>query len=149
MDSEEKDIFDYLKSWGRQFVSARQICRRAGGQKKWDKSPHWAIPFLNAMVYKNILETDSMAHFRIRPDEKKKKRERWLSPEVAKILKERGLDAEKPHDDRIRPDEKTEKRERWLSPEVAKILKERGLDAEKPHDIADESDGPGGHKSPQ
>jgi hypothetical protein len=98
MDSEEKDIFDYLKSWGRQFVSAREICRRAGGRKKWDKSPHWAMPLLNAMVDKNILETDSMAHYRIRPDEKTEKRERWLSPEVAKILKERGLDAEKPHD---------------------------------------------------
>lgn len=96
MDSDEKEIHDYLKGFGRQFVSAREICRRAGGKRKWAKNPYWAMPVLTAMVDKNILETDEMAHYRIKPDEKEERKKRWLSPEIAKILKEKGLNDDAP-----------------------------------------------------
>src|SRR5262245_14157576 len=33
MDAEEREICDFLKSWVDQYVSQREICRRAGG--KW------------------------------------------------------------------------------------------------------------------
>lgn len=101
MNFDEQEIHDYLKGFGRQYVSAKEICRRAGGKKKFEKSPHWAIPILNAMVDKKILEVDSTAHYRIVPDDKGHKKKQWISPEIEKLLKEKGLDKDK--EDRPEP----------------------------------------------
>lgn len=103
MDSDEKDIFEYLKTFGEQFVAAREICRRAGGRKKYDKSPHWAIPILQSMVDKEILESDSTAHYRIRQEIKKKKEKHWLAPHIKKILEEKGVDPHKTMDIEAEP----------------------------------------------
>ena len=35
MDSEEREIFQFLQTWGDQFVSGKQIARRASGKKKF------------------------------------------------------------------------------------------------------------------
>lgn len=95
MDAEEKEIFEYLKTFGDQFVAAREICRRAGGRKKYDKSPHWAIALLRMMVDKEILESDSSAHYRIRQEIKRKKEKHWLAPHIKKMLEEKGVDPHK------------------------------------------------------
>ena len=44
MDSEEREIFDFLKTWGSDFVSYKEIARRAGGKKKYYENPDWAKP---------------------------------------------------------------------------------------------------------
>ncbi len=93
MDADEKEIYNYLKSMGHQFVSSREICRRAGGKKKWQENPRWAITLLIRMTDKNILEADPLAHYRIKLEEKKK-RGRWVSPHVAKILQGSGQNFE-------------------------------------------------------
>jgi hypothetical protein len=50
---------------------------------------------LNGLVEKKILETDSMAHYRMKPDDREEKRKQWISPEIAKLLKEKSLDEKK------------------------------------------------------
>ena len=35
MDSEEREIFDFLQTWGADFVSYKEIARRAAGRKKF------------------------------------------------------------------------------------------------------------------
>jgi len=94
MNFEEQEIHDYLKGFGKQFVSAKEICRRAGGKKKFDKSPHWAIPLLNSMVDHKILEVDSTAHYRILPEDRDAKKKQWMSPEIERLLKEKELERE-------------------------------------------------------
>ena len=91
MDAEEKEICDFLKSWIDQFVSQREICRRAGGKWRYRENPNWALRVLSRMAEKGILESDASGHFRLAP-EKKDKKKRWLSPELKKLLEGAGGD---------------------------------------------------------
>ncbi|MCU0786415.1 MAG: hypothetical protein MUF81_20710 [Verrucomicrobia bacterium] len=94
MDSDEREIYFYLKSWKQEFISSREICRRAGGKKRFRQEEEWAKPVLLRMAEKGILETDSGGHYRIKPMDMKmlRKGKRWVSPQVARILKESGKD---------------------------------------------------------
>jgi len=86
MDAEEKEICDFLKSWIDQFVSQREICRRAGGKWRFRENPNWALPVLSRMTEKGILESDAAGHFRLAPEKKDDKKKRWLSPHLKKLL---------------------------------------------------------------
>jgi hypothetical protein len=90
MDADERDIYLYLKSWPKLFISASEIARRAGGKRRYREEPEWAIPVLSRMLEKGMLETDSNGHYRInfRYDEEKKKR--WVSPQIQQILARSG-----------------------------------------------------------
>jgi hypothetical protein len=92
MDADEREIYYYLKSWQREFLSSREICRRAGGKKRFQAEPDWAKPVLLRMVEKGILETDASGYYRIKPIHKKDKGTKWVSPHIAKILQESGKD---------------------------------------------------------
>lgn len=97
MDADEREIFLFLKSYGQDYVALREICRRAGGRKRYHEDHEWARPTLNRMVERRILETNSEGQYRVKPTPKKQKSEksvRWVSPEIAKILKEGGVEVE-------------------------------------------------------
>ncbi len=91
MDADEKEISNFLRSFRGQFISGREIARRAGGKWKFRQDPHWAVPILTRLVEKGVLERDSTGHFRLRPKEKNEKK-KWVSPEVQKILAKSGID---------------------------------------------------------
>ncbi|MGH8023970.1 MAG: hypothetical protein ACRED1_10335 [Limisphaerales bacterium] len=93
MDIEEREIFLFLKTYGASYVAAREICRRAGGRRRYDEDHEWAKPILARMAERGILETNSAGQFRLRP-RKRKKEGKWVSPDIAKILKEGGLEVE-------------------------------------------------------
>ena len=91
MQPEEREICTYLKSLPGQWVSARDIARRAGGKSRYGKDPHWAMPLLASLLEKKIIETDSTKHYRlIVKDDKKPKK--WISPQMQKILQSSGKD---------------------------------------------------------
>ena len=93
MDADERDICLYLKSWQGKFVSGKEIARRAGGKSRFRQDPNWAVPLLLRLVEKGILESDATGHFRLRPLEKKKeKNKKFISPELKKILEQSGKD---------------------------------------------------------
>lgn len=93
MDADEREIYYYVKSWGRDFVSAREISRRAGGKHKYRQTPAWAQPAIARMVERGILESDNASHYRVKAaPQKDQKGLRRVSPQVAKILKESGKD---------------------------------------------------------
>ena len=94
MDSEEQEIFFFLKTWGEEFVSAKEIARRASGKQKFYKNPEWAKPLLMRMQERGILESDTQNRFRIKPVSKKTKDKRWVSPDIAKILQKNGVPVE-------------------------------------------------------
>lgn len=91
MNSDERDIVDFLKTCHGQYVSPREICRRGGNKKRYREDPEWALRILPPMVDKNILETDGMGHYKL-AEEKKKERKKWVAPEIQKILEESGKD---------------------------------------------------------
>jgi len=95
MDADEREIYQFLKSWGGQFIAPREICRRAGGRKRFNDEPEWAKPVLLRMEERGILESNSTGNYRIKPVRKKKEQDKhWVSPEIAKILKEAGVEVE-------------------------------------------------------
>jgi hypothetical protein len=94
MDSDEREIYHFLKSWGNEFIAPREICRRASGKKRFHDDPEWAKPVLLRMSERGILESNSTGHYRIRPVKKKKEQTRWVSPDIVKILKESGVEVE-------------------------------------------------------
>jgi hypothetical protein len=94
MDSDERDIFNYLKSWGKEFIGVKEICRRAGSKQRFHEDPDWAKPVLINMVDHGILERDGAGKYRIKPKSKKDKNSRWVSPQIAGLLKEKGIKVE-------------------------------------------------------
>ena len=94
MSSDEREIFHYLQTWGVEFISAKEVSRRAGTKKRYHEDPDWAKPLLMAMAERGLLEGDAMGRFRIKPEPKKGHKQRWVSPEIEQLLKDKGLDAE-------------------------------------------------------
>ena len=94
MDADEREIYQFLKSRGLEFVHTREICRRASGKRRFHEDPEWAKPVLLRMAERGILETNATGHFRLGPIPKKNKGKRWVSPDIAKILKDSGVEVE-------------------------------------------------------
>jgi len=94
MDSDERDIFQYLKTWGKEYVGVKEICRRAGSKKRYHDDPNWAIPMLVTMAERGILERDAAGRYRVKPKDKAKHGGRWISPEIEEILKKKGVAVE-------------------------------------------------------
>jgi hypothetical protein len=91
MDTDEREICTYLKSYVGQWVSAREIARRAAGKHRYRDDPNWAAQPLARLMEKSMLESDTTGHYRLKPKEKdEKKAKRWISPELKKILEESG-----------------------------------------------------------
>ena len=97
MDADEREIYYFLKSWRHEFLSSREICRRAGGKRRFRNEPEWAKGPLVRMVERRILDMDPAGHYRLKPppaDWDKRKR-RWASPQVTQILRNSGKDFSK------------------------------------------------------
>ena len=98
LSADEKEIYDYLKSYSKQYISAIEVCRRAGGKRRFQEDPNWALRILPRMIEKGAVETDSLGHYRIRDEEEeeeeeakpKKKNKRWVAPHIERILKQSG-----------------------------------------------------------
>jgi hypothetical protein len=94
MDGDERDIFQFLKTRGTDFVGAMEICRRAGNKQRFFQDPNWAKVVLMRMEERAILESDSQGRYRIKPISRKDKNKRWVAPDIAKILNESGVEVE-------------------------------------------------------
>ncbi len=104
MDSDEREIFEYLKTFGEDFVSAREICRRAGGKRRYAEDNNWAKPALHRMKEQFILEGDQLGRYRIKPPPDKSHKGRWVSPDIEKILRESGVQADAERADQLSDD---------------------------------------------
>jgi hypothetical protein len=94
MDADEREIYQFLKSWGSQFIATREVCRRAGGKRRFQEEPDWAKPVLLRMGERGVLESNATGHFRIKRLPRKSGDKRWVSPDIAKILEESGVKVE-------------------------------------------------------
>jgi hypothetical protein len=91
MDSEEREVYYYLKAEPGNFVPASAVCRHAGGKHKYRESPDWARPALLRMVERGILEVDAGGAYRLAPiPQNQTGPQRWVSPQIAAILRGSG-----------------------------------------------------------
>ena len=93
MDTDERDIFQYLKTWGLEFTNAMEVCRRVGSKRRFHEDPTWAKPILMRMADRGILESDIQGRYRVKPVPRRKKGQ-WVAPDIAKILEEGGVGGE-------------------------------------------------------
>jgi len=103
MDGDEREIYQFLKTWGAEFVGVMEISRRATTKSRFYDDPDWAKPILMRMGERGILESDSQGRYRIKPVSRKDKNKRWVAPDIAKILAESGVEVADSND--IAPDE--------------------------------------------
>jgi len=94
MDADERLVFDYLQSFGEEWVNAKEVCRRAGGKKRFNDDNSWARPVLQRMKDRNLIEGDMLGRFRIKPSPDSRLKDRWISPDIEKILRESGAKAD-------------------------------------------------------
>jgi hypothetical protein len=94
MDADEREIYDFLNTFGEEWVNAKEVCRRAAGKKRFNEDNHWARPILQRMKEQRILEGDQLGRYRIRPEPKDRHKGRWVSPDIEKILRESGIKAD-------------------------------------------------------
>ena len=104
MDADEREIFNYLKTWGSTFVGAAEICRRATTKRRAHAEPDWAKPVLISMKNRGILEGDSQGRYRIKPHKKKKVEAPPSDPAAEEAPPEGGPEVENPAAD-LAPDE--------------------------------------------
>ena len=89
MGTDENNICNYLKSWPEEFLSSREICRRAAGKGRFREDPYWALPVLLQLFEQGILETDSNGHYRLAPNAPESKHS-WIAPRIQQILQSKG-----------------------------------------------------------
>ena len=93
MDADQNEICQFLKSFQDQFVSGKEICRRAGGKWRFREEPTWALPILRRMLDSRIVETDVDGRFRLAQqsvDTQFARKKVWVSPAIQRILEESG-----------------------------------------------------------
>lgn len=93
MDADQNEICQFLKSFQDQFVSGKEICRRAGGKWRFREEPSWALPILRRMLESRLVETDMDGRFRLTQQSapgKSTKKKVWVSPAIQRILEESG-----------------------------------------------------------
>ncbi|HEY1662264.1 MAG TPA: hypothetical protein VGI03_07585 [Verrucomicrobiae bacterium] len=83
-----------MKTWGGDYTTAMEVCRRAGSKKRFHQDPNWAKPILLRMSERGILEADLSGRYRVKPVPKNKKGTKWVSPDIAKLLKESGVEVD-------------------------------------------------------
>jgi len=95
MDADQNAICLFLNTWPGQFVSRREICRRADGKWRFREDENWAVPVLQRMVEAGIIESDGCGHFRLMKQasaDSSKQRKLWVSPAIKSIFKASGRD---------------------------------------------------------
>ena len=91
MDADATQICSYLNCFPGQFVSAREVCRRADGKWRFRENERWAWPVLQRLLEERVIEMDESGHYRLATKEEEKVDEQqWVSPEVKQLLEQRG-----------------------------------------------------------
>ena len=101
LTTEETEILEYLKSFPDDFVSAKEINRRAGSKRRFQEEPEWARPFLRLLLNRELIEINENGRYRYRRPDRTRKKKKWVSPQIAKILEKCGKSFEMLEEDGI------------------------------------------------
>src|SRR6185369_8175585 len=81
MDADEREICDFLKSFPGQYISGREIARRAAGKWKFLDDQNWAVPVLIRLKEQGIVEVNASGQYRLTGQlQKEKKKKKWIAP---------------------------------------------------------------------
>ena len=63
LSSDELEVLEYLKSWKGNYVSMVEICRCAGGRRKFKETPHWAKRLMSRLVDEQLVFVNERGHY--------------------------------------------------------------------------------------
>lgn len=63
LSSEELEVLEYLKSWKGNYVTMVEICRSAGGRRRYKESPAWASGLLARLVDSDLVSVNERGHY--------------------------------------------------------------------------------------
>lgn len=87
MDADERDVIQYLETWGETFVHGKEIARRASSKKRFTQEPQWAKPVLARLKDARAIEGDHCGRYRLAPGAHGEE-EQWVAPDIEKLLQE-------------------------------------------------------------
>ena len=64
LSSDELEILAYLKSWNGASISMLEICRCAGGRRKFKETPNWAKGLMGRLVEAKMIQVNDRGHYR-------------------------------------------------------------------------------------
>lgn len=64
LNADEKEIYDFVKSFGDLFISVGEVSRRLGTRGRYQENRLWAKPLLLRMEVEGILESNPFGEFR-------------------------------------------------------------------------------------
>lgn len=94
MDADERDVIQYLATWGEQFVHGKEVARKAGGKRRFNEDAEWAKPVLQRLTDHGVVEADLAGRYRLKPEHGEG--EEWVAPDISKLLAEDDLDGTGP-----------------------------------------------------
>src|SRR4051812_42498317 len=66
LSADELQILDYLRGWNEKFITMMEICRRAGGRRKYEDTPDWAKNLMSRLVEGGMVQVNERGHYRIK-----------------------------------------------------------------------------------
>jgi hypothetical protein len=66
MNADELEIYDFLKGFGSNFISASEISKKVGKGRRFDIDRTWARPILRRMEMDDILESNPFGEYRLK-----------------------------------------------------------------------------------
>jgi hypothetical protein len=121
LSSDELEVLEYLKSWKGNYISLAEICRSAGGRRKYKESPHWAKGLMARLVDTELIAVNDRGHYSYKGEP--------VPAEAtgnSTAVEDYFAPAENPlivGDDYFPPPEPAPKVKRWVSPQMESILK--------------------------
>jgi hypothetical protein len=142
LSSDELEILEYLKSWKGMPISMVEICRCAGGRKKFRESPHWAKGLMSRLVDSKMVEVNERGHYRVLVEDEAAEQTSTAKPATKPVAKEAhtvgddyfpAADAPQSIESKVvdgdyfpSEDIGSSNTEFWVSPQLAEILKKSG-----------------------
>jgi hypothetical protein len=69
MNTEEREIYEFLTTVSGRFVAAMEISQRAGTRNRYAQDKNWALPILRRLELDGFVEGDAMGAYRARSGE--------------------------------------------------------------------------------
>lgn len=89
---DESRILEYLKSFPGEFVTAKEVARRADGKNRFQSDPQWAHFALLRLTESKLVETDGAGRFRLKVTRtvSNKSKAKFMDPKLREVLERSG-----------------------------------------------------------
>lgn len=138
---DERQVYLYIRNWAGQFISSREVARRADGKARFEQDRNWVHTPLSNLRDNGYIIANEHGQYKIKKDidpitgalvhpeaDAKDKPKKFIAPVLQTMLDEHELrrKAVEPAEPVIAPTPKKIKLPKFIAPEIAAILRKSG-----------------------